>query len=173
MGMADRRLGESSDLPWKEAVRLMRNLLKTLRIIGVAALVTVFFSCAALDKDTAQKASSQKRLPDNYEFEDVLIPRELDLDKEASFIYRSEGLKAGLLRFSGRVEMSSLMRFFANNMPKDGWRVVSQFRSPQSLMLFQKGNRMCVVAIEDADFKTYTDVWVVPMNESLDAGTQK
>jgi hypothetical protein len=151
----------------------MRIFLKAFRFIGVAAMAAVFFSCAAFEKDTAQKVSPPKRLADNYEFEDVLIPRELDLDKDGSFIYRSEGLKAGLLRFAGRVEMNSLMQFFANNLPKDGWRLVSQFRSPQSLMLFQKGNRMCVVAIEDADFRTFTDVWVVPMNESLDAGTQK
>jgi hypothetical protein len=143
------------------------------RFMGLIALAAALTACAYFEKDPAAKPAAQKKLPDNYEFEDVLVPREIDLDKEASFVYRAEGLKAGLLRFAGRVEMNSLMRFFANNMPKDGWRMVSQFRSPQSLMLFQKGNRMCVIAIEDADFRTFTDIWVVPLNESLDAGTLK
>ena len=71
-------------------------------------------------------------------------------------------------RLSGRVETSSLMRYFQNNMANEGWRMISQFRSPHSLMLFQKGNRMAVIAIEDADLETYADVWVVPLNESID-----
>jgi hypothetical protein len=150
----------------------MRHYPRMLGIFGLAAVVLMAGACAMFEKGGAEGKPEPKRLPDNYEFDDVLIPRELDLEKSSSFVYRSEGLKAGLLRFSGRVETTSLMRFFANNMPKDGWRMISQFRSPQSLMLFQKGNRMAVIAIEDADFRTYVDVWVVPMNESIDAGAK-
>jgi hypothetical protein len=83
-------------------------------------------------------------------------------------IYRREGMSAGLLRLSGRVEPASLMRYFQNNMANEGWRPISQFRSPQSLMIFQKGNRMAVIAIEDGDLETFADVWVVPMNETID-----
>jgi hypothetical protein len=32
---------------------------------------------------------------------------------------------------------------------------------------------MAVIAIEDADFQTFADVWVVPMNESIDNLPQK
>jgi hypothetical protein len=35
-------------------------------------------------------------------------------------------------------------------------------------MIFQKGNRMAVIAIEDGDLETFADVWVVPMNETID-----
>jgi hypothetical protein len=40
-------------------------------------------------------------------------------------------------------------------------------------MLFQKGNRMAVIAIEDGDLQTFVDVWVVPTNESIDNLPQK
>lgn len=151
----------------------MRHGMKSWGILGLIVAALVLGGCAMFDKSGGEAKPEPKRLPDNYEFDDVLVPRELDLDKASSFVYRREGMAAGLLRFSGRVEMNSLMRFFANNMPKDGWRLVSQFRSPQSLMLFQKGVRMAVIAIEDADFRTYVDLWVVPTNESIDAGPVK
>jgi hypothetical protein len=129
--------------------------------------------CSALDKGPVKQTESRKRLPDVREFEDVLIPREMDIDKEASAIYRREGMAAGLLRMSGRIEMTSLMRYFQNNMANEGWRPISQFRSPHTLMLFQKANRMAVIAIEDADFQTFADVWVVPLNESIDSTPAK
>lgn len=135
-------------------------------MVGMALLMIA--SCAMFEKGPAKPETASKRLPDVREFEDVLIPREMDIDKDSSAIYRREGMSAGLLRLSGRVETSSLMRYFQNNMANEGWRMISQFRSPHSLMLFQKGNRMAVIAIEDADLETYADVWVVPLNESID-----
>jgi hypothetical protein len=97
----------------------------------------------------------------------------MDIDKNASAVYRREGMTAGLLRMAGRVEINSLIRYFQNNMANEGWRLVSQFRSPHTLMLFQKGNRMAVIAIEDADFQTFADVWVIPLNESIDSTSTK
>jgi hypothetical protein len=144
----------------------IHKLLGLLATAGLALLMMA--SCALFEKEPAKPEPTQKRLPDVREFEDVLIPREMDIDKESSAIYRREGTSAGLLRLSGRIEMNSLMRYFQNNMANEGWRTVSQFRSPNSLMIFQKGNRMAVIAIEDADFQTFADIWVVPMNESID-----
>ena len=146
--------------------RMIKLFFLALILMGLAA-------CSAFDKGTAKPAEAQKRLPDVREFEDVLIPREMDIDKDASAIYRREGMTAGLLRMAGRVEMNSLMRYFQNNMTNEGWRLVSQFRSPHTLMLFQKGNRMAVIAIEDADFQTFADVWVIPLNESIDSTSIK
>jgi hypothetical protein len=53
-------------------------------------------------------------------------------------------------------------------MANDGWRMASQFQAPQSLMIFEKENRICVIALEDSTFQTFVDVWVVPRNEALD-----
>jgi len=149
----------------------IRRTMVLLSALGMALLMVA--ACSMFDKGPAKPETAPKRLPDVREFDDVLIPREMDIDKDSSAIYRREGMSAGLLRLSGRIEMSSLMRYFQNNMANEGWRPISQFRSPHSLMLFQKGNRMAVIAIEDAEFQTFADVWVVPMNESIDNLPQK
>jgi len=141
---------------------------KMIWLVTVVLPLLMTASCTMFDKGPAKPETAQKRLPDVREFDDVLIPREMDIAKESSMIYRREGMSAGLLRLSGRVEPASLMRYFQNNMANEGWRPISQFRSPQSLMIFQKGNRMAVIAIEDGDLETFADVWVVPMNETID-----
>jgi hypothetical protein len=51
--------------------------------------------------------------------------------------------------------------------------MVSQFQAPQSLMVFEKENRLCLIAVEDSTFQTFVDVWVVPRNESLDYSQAK
>jgi hypothetical protein len=65
------------------------------------------------------------------------------------------------------------MRFFKTNMPNDGWQVVSELRAPQSLLMYQKDKRMCVILIEDGTFQTFADIWVVPSNDSVDTGIRK
>jgi hypothetical protein len=150
--------------------------------LGAMALVLMLTACAGLESGlmsatgtaaanqaTAKKSTDDpKKLPDLKEFGDVMIPREMDIDKDASFITQRGGINVGLLRLSGRVESRSLMRYFQNNMGNDGWRMVSQFQAPQSLMVFEKENRLCLIAVEDSTFQTFVDVWVVPRNESLD-----
>jgi len=140
-------------------------------VLGLSLLMLA--SCAMFEKGPAKPETPPKRLPDVREFEDVLIPREMNIDKDSSAIYRREGMSAGLLRLSGRVDTTSLVRYFQNNMANEGWRPISQFRSPHSLMVFQKANRMAVIAIEDGSFETFADVWVVPLNESIDNLPQK
>jgi hypothetical protein len=148
-----------------------RRIMASCSALGLALLMIV--SCSMFDKGPVKPETAPKRLPDVREFDDVLIPREMSIDKDGSAIYRREGMSAGLLRLSGRVEANSLMRYFQNNMTNEGWRLVTHFRSPHSLMLFQKGNRMAIIAIEDADFQTFADVWVVPLNESIDSTPPK
>lgn len=145
----------------------IRKMMVSCSALGMALLMIA--ACSMFEKGPVKPETAPKRLPDVREFDDVLIPREMTIDKDGSAIYRREGMSAGLLRLSGRIEVNSLIRYFQNNMASEGWRLVTQFRSPHSLMLFQKGNRMAVIAVEDADFQTFADVWVVPLNESIDS----
>jgi len=144
----------------------IRKTMVAMATVGLALLLVA--SCAMFEKGPAKPEASQKKLPDLREFGDVLIPREMEIDKESSVIQSRDGMNVGLLRLNGRVEQNSLIRYFQNNMANEGWRQIGQFRSPHSLMIFQKGRRMAVVAIEESDFETFADVWVVPMSESID-----
>lgn len=151
----------------------MQVRVRNIGVFHLALMLVAVAACSTFDQGTIKPTEAQKRLPDVREFEDVLIPREMDIDKDSSAVYKREGMTAGLLRMVGRVDANSLIRYFQNNMTKEGWRLVSQFRSPHTLMLFQKSNRMAVIAVEDADFQTFADVWVVPLNESIDSTSAK
>lgn len=128
------------------------------------------------DKDEVATPSEQKtekkeakNKPLYYEFADVLIPAELKPDTKNTFVYQTAGLSAGVITFSGRVELSSLVKFFERNMRKDNWRKISTFKSPRTMLLFQKENRLCVIQILEG-YKTEVIIWVAPTLAELGSG---
>ncbi|MBU3949570.1 MAG: hypothetical protein KJ826_15310 [Proteobacteria bacterium] len=147
-------------------IRQFGNI-RTFALICVVLMV-VISGCAALsqDENSAMSGASVQKdsgdMPSYYDFGDVLIPKELKVKIEKSFIYKTSGLPAGVLALSGRVDLSSLCTFFDNNMAKDNWKLISLFKSPHTLMLFQKQNRWCVINITDGMIFTDVEIWVAP-----------
>jgi hypothetical protein len=150
-------------------------------IVIMTALFLFITGCAGLQSkkgtSTSQAAAQKDEGPTPlyYDFGDVLIPSELKVDKKTSFVFKTPGLSAGVLSLKGRVETSSLISFFESNMTKDNWKQVSSFKSPRSMLLYQKENRWCVISITDtasiAD--TRVEVWVAPTMSETDAGLFK
>ena len=90
-------------------------------------------------------------------------------------MFKTPGLSAGVLSLKGRVETSSLIAFFESNMTKDNWKQVSSFKSPRSMLLYQKENRWCVISITATGSMSNTkvEVWVAPTMSETDTGLLK
>ncbi len=144
-------------------------------------MITVVFSiggCSSLSKKDnkatapASKTSSAVAAK-YYDFGDVLVPKELKVDKKSSFIYQTSGFSAGVLVLKGRIESSSLISFFETNMAKDNWNIISSFKSERTMLLFQKTHRWCVMNITDEAFNTYVEIWVAPTIKDTQTGLLK
>jgi hypothetical protein len=131
-------------------------------IVILALLVAA--GCASTQKGGQTEGASREdgKGPLYYDFGDVLIPSELKLDREASFVFQTPGMTAGVLSMSGRVTMPSLIQFFETNMRKDNWKPVSSFKSVRTIMLYQKENRWCVINISEGGLTTKVEIWVAP-----------
>ncbi|MDJ0987937.1 MAG: hypothetical protein QNJ26_20510 [Desulfobacterales bacterium] len=146
-----------------------RRLLVILALI--IAMVVSVSGCSSVGKKnktaTAPSAESTTGVPAlYYDFGDVLVPKELKVDKKSSFIYQTEGFSAGVLVLKGRIDSSSLIAFFEKNMTKDNWQLISSFKSDRTMLLFQKAHRWCVMNINDETFNTYVEIWVAPTSKS-------
>ena len=97
------------------------------------------------------------------EFPDVPIPRELDLDKEESFVYMAPELSTGLLVYKGNVDYDSLIKFFEEGLAKNGWELRASLKYPRTLFFYQKDTRVCFISMKTSTLKVHVDIWVAPL----------
>ena len=148
-------------------------------VLFMGSMVVLLFllaACSSTPKTTdgsEAREKDEKNAPLYYDFGDVLVPRELKLNAKSSFVYQTTGFTAGVLVFESKVERVSLIEFFDNNMTKDNWQAVSSFKSPRTLMIFQKENRWCVINITDDSWDTMVEIWVAPFSGLSGSGLLK
>lgn len=163
----------------------MRKMILTKSVVvlicAAAALLTVT-GCSTLDsKDqgdsTTVSASTAAVKPENshvyLDFGDVMLPKELKVNKKESFVMNTGGMTSGELVMTGGIDANSLVSFFESKMPVDGWHKVGSFRSDRSMLLFTKATRWCVIAITDGKFSTKVEIWVAPITEKAQSGLHK
>ena len=156
--------------------KMMRQRLARSICGATTALLLLTVACSSTPKTTdgsAAKVKDEKNAPLYYDFVDVLIPREIKLNTKSSFVYHTSGFTAGVLVFKSKVERNSLIQFFESNMTKDNWQAVSSFKSPRTLLLFQKENRWCVINITDNNWDTLVEIWVAPFSGLSGSGLLK
>jgi hypothetical protein len=138
--------------------------MKIIRILGVAVILFLLAlmlpGCMTAQKGGTSSVSDKGTRASYYDFDDILIPSELSLDKKNSFVFTAGRSKVGILLFSGRVEPSSLAAFFQTNMQKDGWRLLNSFKYRQYLLIFLKEERTCGITITEKTFSTKAEVRV-------------
>ena len=106
-----------------------------------------------------------------YDFEDVLVPLELKVNKDRTIVVSTPGFRSGILSLKGRVDSTALFNFFSNNMIKDNWSVVSKIKSPGiTIMVFSKTSWCAVITIRDSQLYTYVEIGVAPTMGNTDPG---
>jgi len=143
------------------------------RLVGLTVLLTAIVSMIVAGSfegawaeeemiEGAPSAPESAGAGKYYEFSDILIPHELKLERQKSFIYETAAFTAGVLRFSGRVEVKSLTDFFTESMRTDNWTLAAKFTTPEVVLLFEKPNKRAFIIISETTFATNAQVWVAP-----------
>lgn len=86
------------------------------------------------------------------EFEDIPIPLNSKLDKEKSIIISKNRGWLGRLTFDTSEKQISVFDFFRNELPKFGWKKLSEVSSNTSLLNYQNQNRLASIQISDNTF---------------------
>jgi hypothetical protein len=138
--------------------------MRYLKCLILAVLLTTW-GCAGLD---FTGSSSEEPVPPEqtsffYDFNDIRVPEEMEIQPKESSITPSENGKYGTIRFKGWAEPISLFDYFFNNMPKDGWTLVTYQKYQRYFLVFSKDNRVCMINIEDNPFwYTWLEIKVTP-----------
>jgi len=79
---------------------------------------------------------------------DIRLPVGASIDSKKSSIYGSGPNTYGRVLGSIRAETDLVMRFFLDNMPGDGWELISEFQSDDITLVYQKPTRVVVILID-------------------------
>lgn len=127
--------------------------MKTLAKLLVPFLcIAVFAGCTAVTSSTNTTSDGQVTYEDPnfyYDFDDILIPKELNYKDDESYNLDNRKFRAGIMKFSGRIESADLVQFFQTNMTSDNWETTSAVKGPLSVLSFEKPNKSCIIQIED------------------------
>lgn len=102
-----------------------------------------------------------------YDFNDVAVPQEMNLQLSDSFILETPTARTGVMTFTGKVDAASLRNYYANVMVKDGWTMKSAIKSNKSILLFEKPGKYAVIIITDGTLRTRLEIWVTPEAGSI------
>jgi hypothetical protein len=149
--------------------RVMKITYRINKFAGIVVLVLLLTTGCSVLKPIEGASSGKggtlfqrRNSPVYHDFDDILIPGELRLNRKMSSVFQTETVAAGVLAFSGKIDTQTLIQFFKDNMAKDNWRWVSGFKGTSSLLIFEKGNRWCVITVTGVGYGTQTTVWVAP-----------
>ncbi len=141
-----------------------RNIVMSM--LGMITFITLSLAgCANMQQTSGGTGSNVQKgnTPLYYDFGDILLPSELKIDKKETYIIEGPGFLTGILKLKGKVERTSLITFFRNNMAKDNWKAISSFKTPKkAILLFQKQMRWCIINIVEDQFNTYVELGVAP-----------
>lgn len=151
-------------------MRIITSLLLAFIFIIMLSGCENFNSSSTADPGAPQDTADASEPADYYyDFDDILVPKEMELQNKDSFILETPEAKSGVMVFTGSVEIVSLTNFFINNMTKDNWNMRSAFKSNRTILVFEKSNRYCIINLTDGQFKTLLEIWVSPRSSSMAA----
>jgi hypothetical protein len=97
-----------------------------------------------------------------YDFPDIPVPQELNLQSKESYVVQSGSIRTGLLTLRGRVDLNSLINFFQMAMPRENWKPKGYFRYQRSILIFEKPDKICVIRLYEGMVYSYVEIFVTP-----------
>ena len=133
-------------------------------IVGLAlSLVLLFSGCTKTIHTEPGAVEGPTPIVTIREFPDVPIPKELDLDQRASFVYMTPEFATGILVYNGNVDYDSLLKFFEQTMEKNGWRLQASLKYTRTLMFYEKESRICFINMDMSTLNIRVEIWVAPL----------
>jgi hypothetical protein len=80
-------------------------------------------------------------------FHDVPVPSTFRLIPDKTFIFENPALKAGILTYKGKLSVTDTVNFFKEQMPANGWTLISTFEVKDVILKFEKIGWTCDITV--------------------------
>jgi len=139
--------------------QLKAGILGAILVLGVGACGT---SSIALD-DSVPKVAEEMTLPSGEMIGDIVMPAGSAMDAKDSIILGNGANAFGKIIAEVRAKQVKVMQFYKENMPTQGWGLISEIQDDDIILTFQKPTRVAVIQIERGRSTDLT-ITVTPRN---------
>ena len=98
-------------------------------------------------------------------FKDTPIPSGFRFLPLNSFVSESGKFRVGVLEYYGKSYPYEIVKFYKDNMPKLGWKILNMIESRDTILSFKKEDEICVVRFKYDGGKSSLIVSISPLVE--------
>ena len=138
----------------------MKKIYVFILIIAMLAIS----GCATIGSRRSTGAEMPKTLEvaSLLKFQDVPAPRGFKIVPADSFIFDNDLTRFGILRYSGRANASTVVRFYRDQMPLYNWRFINLMEFNTRIINFDREDQTCTIIVEPRHLSTLVTVSVAP-----------
>lgn len=132
------------------------------RVVVLTTLIAITaLGCTSIRNSFSGGTSD---INDTYfaDFPDVPVPRDMEVDSGSVDVSDTMGQKYGYIRFTGAVDAFSLQDAMAYNMHQQSWSPLGILKAKRGIMVFEKGQKICVIQVTDSFPSNIMNIWVTP-----------
>jgi hypothetical protein len=161
---------------WRTFMDSKRWWTRFLHVLFLTLLAMTLVACSSVNGGgSGAEGAANTTSPTLYrDFDDILLPSEMEIDPKRTYIVEGSGLTTGILTVKGWVDRDSLITFFKSAMNREKWQEIASFKSPSadtsSILVFQKVNRTAVISIHEELIYTYVEIAVAPSAKGIGGG---
>ncbi len=95
-------------------------------------------------------------------FSDIPVPAGFKILPKESFILESGGVRAGILKYTGKADAQSVVLFYRKQMPIYNWALLNVLEHGDHMLNFERENESCVITIKPAGGRAKLVVSLAP-----------
>jgi len=123
-------------------------------------------SSSSSDTETMD-TRKQLQVAADLRIDDVPVPVGFKLDAGDSFAFQNDYTRVGLLKYSGRANITEVINFYKEQMPLYNWILVNLVEYERSMLNFEKDNQSCIITCEGGMRKTVLTISTAPKSQEV------
>jgi len=114
--------------------------------ITLCLFMVVLCGCAGItNKDEGQQAMLEPQAV--LKFNDIPVPAGFKADLKDSYSFESNGLRVGLLKYTGSASPDQVVNFYKEQMLMYNWNLLNIVEYGQRLLNFDRETETCVITL--------------------------
>jgi hypothetical protein len=146
---------------------------RNFRLLGIVILFAVMSGCASFPVQKSARPQASLGSAGTLKFEDVPVPQGFSLLANESFIFQTDTMRVGLLKYSGRPAADQVVSFYKEQMAQFGWSMINVVEYGRRILNFDSEDQSCVITVEPATTKTIVIISVAPKSKGLPPSNYK